>query len=301
MNELRTPWYETYRIGFFIAKSAEGISPETVKDYSRSFGYFGEWLKDQDVPTSTELKAFFAWLRERPNGLDSERKLSPKTIFNAWVALKSFFRWYAEETGANNPMAKVAAPKVPETVIEPLTQDEITAMIKACEYAKPTQRAGQRAFTKRRPTAARDRAIVLMLLDAGLRATELCNLRVDDLDLESGKVLIKKGKGGKGRIVYVGRAARKALWRYLSKRKVKPSDPLFATTDDRSLDRSRLRHLLDNLGERANVVDLHPTVCATPSPPNFCETEGTFLDSSGCLGTVRSKWLGDTPPLPKQT
>jgi hypothetical protein len=42
MGELRTPWYETYRRGFFIAKSAEGISPETVKDYSRSFGYFGE-------------------------------------------------------------------------------------------------------------------------------------------------------------------------------------------------------------------------------------------------------------------
>ncbi len=284
MAELDTSWYATYRTGFFIAKQAEGISQETVRDYTRGFDYFAEWLKDGGLPTSTDLKAFFAWLRERPNGLDPSRKLSPKTVYNAWVSLKAFFRWYAEETGSDNPMAKVPAPKVPEPVIDPLTHDEVKAIIKACEYARPTQREGQRAFVKRRPTAARDRAIVLVLLDAGLRATELCILRIDDVDLDSGKLFVRKGKGGKGRIVYVGKATRKALWRYLSKRKAKPTDPLFVTTNERPLDRNHLRHLLCNLGERAGVANLHPHRLRHTFATEFLRNGGNLLELQRLLG-----------------
>lgn len=284
MHEQQTSWYATYRTGLFIAKQAEGISQETVQDYTGSLGYFAEWLKDGGLPSPTDLKAFFAWLPERPNGLDSDRKLSPKTVYNAWVSLKAFFRWYAEETGADNPMAKVPAPKVPETVIDSLTQDEVAAVIKACEYARSTQRAGQRAFAKRRPTAARDRAIVLTLLDAGLRAAELCNLSIDDVDLDSGKLFVRKGKGGKGRIVYVGKAARKALWRYLSKRKAKPTDPLLVTSDERPFDRDRLRQLLCNLGERAGVANLHPHRLRHTFATEFLQNGGNLLGLQRLLG-----------------
>ena len=75
----------------------------------------------------------------------------------------------------------------------------------------------------RRPSANRDQAIVLMLLDTGLRATELCSLIINDVDLKTGKVTIRHGviggaKGGKGRTVYLGKVARKAVWRYLASR-----------------------------------------------------------------------------------
>jgi integrase/recombinase XerD len=284
VTELRAPWYATYRTGFFIAKSAEGISKETVLDYTRSLGYFEEWLGDRDVPSASDLKAFFAWLRERPCGLGTGRKLSPKTVYNAWVALKSFFRWYGQETAADNPMTRVPAPKVPETVIEPLTQEQIASIVRSCDYAKSTQRPGQRAFVRRRPTASRDRAIVLVLLDAGLRASELCALRVDDLDLDIGKLLVRKGKGGKGRIVYVGRATRRALWRYLSKRKSGASDPLFITSDGRPFDRDRLRHLLDNLGDRSGVASLHPHRLRHTFATEFLRNGGNLLGLQRLLG-----------------
>lgn len=67
--------------------------------------------------------------------------------------------------------------------------------------------------------AHRDQAILFVLVDTGLRAMELCSLRIGNVDLRSGKVEIKHGvlggaKGGKGRTVYLGKASRRALWRY---------------------------------------------------------------------------------------
>jgi len=75
----------------------------------------------------------------------------------------------------------------------------------------------------RRPTARRDRAIILTLLDTGLRASELVSLGVENVDLKTGKIHVDHGvaggaKGGKGRTVYLGKVARKAVWRYLADR-----------------------------------------------------------------------------------
>jgi len=81
----------------------------------------------------------------------------------------------------------------------------------------------RRKFTMRRPTARRDRAIILTLLDTGLRASELCSLRIGDVDLKSGKVIVRHGvggrsKGGKGRTVFMGKSTCRVVWRYLADR-----------------------------------------------------------------------------------
>jgi integrase/recombinase XerD len=86
----------------------------------------------------------------------------------------------------------------------------------------------------RRATGRRDQAIIMTLLNAGLRASELSALKVGDVDLKRGKVLVKHGRlggatGGKGRIVYLGKAARRAVWRYLAVREggEEPESPLY--------------------------------------------------------------------------
>lgn len=75
----------------------------------------------------------------------------------------------------------------------------------------------------RRTTARRDQAIILTLLDTGLRASELCSLTVGEVDLRTGRVDVKHGRaggaeGGKGRGVYLGKATRRSVWRYLAER-----------------------------------------------------------------------------------
>ena len=113
-----------------------------------------------------------------------------------------------------------------------------------------------------RPTAKRDRALVLLLLDSGLRVSEVCRLNVEDVNLETGEVFVQpfgSGRKTKSRHVYIGKASRQAIWLYLAKREdVYPDDPLFLTKQNRPMNRHNTRHLLRRLGERANVNNCHP-------------------------------------------
>jgi integrase/recombinase XerD len=63
-------------------------------------------------------------------------------------------------------------------------------------YSREAQTEERHKFIMRRPSANRDQAIVLTLVDTGLRATELCSLTVDDVDLKSGRVTVKHGLTG---------------------------------------------------------------------------------------------------------
>ncbi len=70
---------------------------------------------------------------------------------------------------------------------------------------------------------ARDRAIILMLLDTGLRASELCSLKAGDVDMHTGKAEVKHSvqggaKGGKGRMVFLGKSVKRVIWGYLASR-----------------------------------------------------------------------------------
>ncbi len=110
----------------------------------------------------------------------------------------------------------------------------------------------------------RDRAIILLLLDIGLRPWELCALSLDDVDLKTGQILVRGGptggaKGGKSRMVYGGNAVRRSLWRYLVTRYDKDNEraPLF-TANPRSLNRDSLRHLVARLGGVAQIRKCHP-------------------------------------------
>jgi integrase/recombinase XerD len=140
----------------------------------------------------------------------------------------------------------------------------------------------------RRPSSNRDQAIVLMLLDTGLRATELCSLIINDVDLKTGKVTIRHGvaggaKGGKGRTVYLGKVARKAVWRYLASREDgDDSDaPLFISHADRAFNKDSLRVLINRLGDRAEIKKAYPH--------KFRHTFAiTYLRSGGDVFTLQS-------------
>jgi integrase/recombinase XerD len=61
----------------------------------------------------------------------------------------------------------------------------------------------------------RDQALFLFLLDTGARATETTNINLDDINLRTGEILIRSGKGGKPRKVFIGKITRKAIRAYL--------------------------------------------------------------------------------------
>jgi len=188
-----------------------------------------------------------------------------KTIRNIWVTLSSFFSWKKMEFQIENPVKNILAPKFPKTVTEPYTQDEFERMIKACTYSREAETVRRKRFVMRRPTANRDRAIILALLDTGIRASEFCALKVGNFDAKTGRLEIRQGetggaKGGKGRIVYLGKTARHVVWRYLADREDGDDamTPLFIASQNHVFTPNNLRHLVKRIAARCDVKNVYP-------------------------------------------
>lgn len=256
--------------GFLNYKTAEGLSERTVESYQRQLQKWQEYMgKNKEVAkiTTSELTGYLNWLRNEyvPHSFGSAKeRLSPKTVRNVWVTLSSFFTWAAREFKIPNPMKDVPAPRFKSPPVKPFTQAEVELMLKVCMYSREVKPGNRRAFVMRLPNGHRDQAIILILLDAGLRAMELCSLRVKNVDLKTGKVEIQHGyeggaKGGKGRIVYLGKAARRAIWRYLAERQDgdDPSAYLFEARYNRPFNPNSLRQLIASIAERAGVADAY--------------------------------------------
>jgi integrase/recombinase XerD len=281
--------------GFLQYKSAEGLAPVTVSGYERDLKLWIEYQGDMNIlrVESTSILAFLNYLRtdyvpRRITG-NNTKKLAPKTVYNIYVSLASFFTWASREFNLSNPLKNIPRLRVPEDPpVEPFKKEEIERLIKACDFCVEAATERRRKFVMQRFTAKRDKAIVLTLLDTGLRASELCALRVEDVDMKSGKVNVRAGeegkaKGGKGRVVYIGKSARRFLWRYLVDRDDgnDPDAPLFTGKFNRAFNRDALRQLINALGAKAGIKKCHPH--------RFRHTFAiTYLRSGGDIFTLKA-------------
>ena len=256
--------------GFIQYKAAKGLSPTTLRSYGHDLKLWLEYTGDKPVNwiKTPAVRDYFVWLRTEyvPRRITGDRRaLSGKTIRNFYISLSAFFTWASQEFDLPSPIKSIPTPKFEEPPIEPFTKEEVEALLKACEFSKEVQPMDRRRFTMRRATGRRDQAIILTLLNTGLRASELSALKVGDVDLKTGKVQIRHGraggaKGGKGRIVYLGKAARRAMWRYLAERTdgEDAEAPLFLVKYERPMNKNALRLVINHLGEKAGVKKCHP-------------------------------------------
>lgn len=256
--------------GFVNYKTAEGLSLRTVAGYQ---DLLEDWVKyTGDMPVSkvrpSDISNYLNYMRTEyvPRRLSGDtRPLAPKTLRNFYITFASFFTWASKELGVDNPVKEIPAPRFQRNPVNPFTQEELQRMLKACLYAREAAPSNRRRFVMRRHTANRDEAIILTLVDSGLRASELCSLKIEDFDPKRGALVIKHGveggaKGGKGRTVYLGKTARSAVWRYLAGREdgEEPGAPLFVVFRSRPFTRSSLEHLIKRIGDRAGVKNAYP-------------------------------------------
>jgi integrase/recombinase XerD len=238
--------------GFLLYRAGAG-SINTMKDYRNTLRKWLALVGDVDTGelAPEHVRRFLYHLR-------IEEELAPKTVKNAWIAMSAFFTWLEGELGVEHVIRryKIKMPAAQSREIIPLAKADLRRLLLACERTAEWEGKKRAGSTTLRATRIRDRAIVLVLLDTGLRAAELCALCIGDVDMKSGAVQVRHGKGDKGRTVYLGNVAREALWRYVAKRRdARPGDPLFATTRHGSMDRNALRKLLLSAGKRAEIVE----------------------------------------------
>ena len=180
---------------------AENKSPRTIRTYNEAIDQLATFLENNGMPTTVSnvrrehVESFIADLLAR---------FKPATASNRYRALQSFFKWAAIEGEIEaSPMAKMNPPRVPEDPPEILSAEQLRRLLKACS---------SRAVEDRR-----DFAIVTMLIDTGMRRSELASLNLDDVDFAIGVVVVRQ-KGGSQRASPFGRKAAQALDRYLRAR-----------------------------------------------------------------------------------
>jgi integrase/recombinase XerD len=264
----------------------EGHSPrtlETRRDTTKKLLWF---LNDRDFDTCSvyELRAFFAYLRtghEDSGGRFGNPRLTkplqPVTIHTFHNHCRSFFKWLAtEEYVQSSPMERIPPPIARPDQIQPFSEQQTDALLAAAKKSRHPRR---------------DAAIVIFLLDTGIRASELCGLTMNDVDLDNRSCKIL-GKGGKKRTLYFGAGAGRALWQYLCEDKRTKDEAVFlsdrGTHAGEHLTRSGLRQLIERLGKVANI---QVTRC---SPHTFRHTFAIeYLRNGGHLFSLK-EILGHT-------
>jgi integrase/recombinase XerD len=256
--------------GFLQYKTAEGPSPRRIEIYVDHLKKWAQFAGDPLVHKTrpVDVRADLAWLATEYKPVrfaKTGQPLSATSVHNVWISLSAFYRWASTELGIENPMLQVAAPKFVVKPVEPFTREEVAALLKACTVSREVRPTDRRAFVTRPYEADRNQAIILVLLDTGLRAGELCALNIGDYVEQTGKLEVKHGRSGrskdrKGRLVYLGKAPRRTVWRYLAKRedRTDPDAPMFLGQHNRRMDRDVLRQVVNKIGRRAQVKHTHP-------------------------------------------
>ena len=244
---------------FTATKQTEGRSRNTVDWYRRMLTRFAKFMdngsgaKLKDV-TLDNARAFVAALQQQttrcadhPMKAEVEGKLSPNTIHCYVRALKAFSTWLHEEGFTSKLIfARLKRPKVAQPVIEILSEQEIRSIV---AIINPKSFLGSRL-----------NVIVLLLLDTGIRASELCGLTLENTHLDDGYIKVV-GKGNKERIVPFGAATKKAILHYLHTFRPEPVhdgiDQLILSIDGTPLTYSGLSQVVRRLGQKAEVPRLH--------------------------------------------
>jgi len=239
--------------GFFLEAGARRLSPNTIRFYRAILVRFQKFF-DADpligAITKADLQRFMISLDH----------LSKKTALGHHAGLSALWRWaLSEELVERNLVREIPAPVPEQHTIIPFTQVEVKALLGAVDKSMPYARLGQRECQHSNPEALRNRVIIYLLLDTGIRASELCGLRVRNLDLKARHVTVM-GKGSKERTIYFSEITAKVIWRYLAQRSDESLDawmfPAWHSTSP--LDARDLYHVLHRIGQRAGVADVHP-------------------------------------------
>lgn len=240
MTPPASPPEEALRLFLQYLAVEKGLADNTIRSYERDVGKLVAFLKAERL---TVARASEEALVRFVHG-QSRAGLSARSLARLLSALRSFFRFLLlSGLVKKDPTARLASPSTWLSLPKVLTLQEAEELLGAPDA--------------RKPEGVRDRAILEVLYGAGLRVTELASLKLAEVNLEEG-FLVCRGKGGKERIVPLGRSAREAVKSYISE--VRPRlarserEELFLSRRGRPFTRQGLWKLLKAYARKAGLA-----------------------------------------------
>lgn len=260
-------WIEIY----LHACRSRNLSGGTIDFYDKKLKVFVQFCHGHEITkinqiTYDHLRQFLITLEQNGH--------RPAGTHCYYRSVKSFLKWYereAEPAGWRNPINKVKAPIIPLEPLDPVRIETINAMLETCKRGNLND--------------ARDRAILLVLLDTGIRLAEFLALNLEDVDPITGTILIRSGKSRKPRNVYLGETSRRILRRYVKERR-DHSRSLWMSQSGERLSETGLRMILRRRAAKAGVP--------VPSPHDFRRAFALERWRAGMDILTLSKLMGHT-------
>jgi site-specific recombinase XerD len=222
---------------FITDRELANRSSRTITSYSVEIGYLKKYLSNQGIHNFEDisvslLKNFFLELGTHRN---------PGGVHLSYRTIKAFINFVCNEYDIErNPIKKV---KIRAHNTEPLPEIPLETVQKLLNVCIG-------------PLEKRNKALVRLMTDSGLRASEITALNIGDVDSETGYIKVLHGKGDKFRTGWIGDKTKKALVAYLSTRDLSnPSEPLFVTDEGRRLTFAGLRQIILRLCHKAVVPE----------------------------------------------
>ena len=235
------------------------ISPQTpshIHQKRQRLNRFVSWCEAQSISdleevTANTVKGFIVYLQEHILGEEEKRAryrgktLSPISILGYTRVVRSFFNWCEKEgllDGRPNPIKRLPRIKIPKKVIQAYSPDALHSVLEECDTSSPI---GFRNYT-----------IFLLLVDTGIRVSELSKLQLIDIHDDYIKVF---GKFSKEREVGVSPTTSRALWKYVHqfRKPVKEDEQrVFLSSAGTPLHPKSLWFIINNISKQAGVTNI---------------------------------------------
>ncbi len=221
--------------------SERGLADNSLHAYRRDLEDLESFLGSRELTLSSAgADDFRAYLQSQ-----TRQRKSTKTVARRLAAIRVFLRYQtAQGDDKQNILQQLERPKPERDLPKILSKAQVKQLINAPD--------------PRSPLFARDVAILELLYSSGLRATELCDLKLRDVNTSVGCVRVM-GKGMKERIVPLGRAALEAIGRYLNEYRPNfdkhQSDRLFLSRTGKPLERIALWMLVEKYGRKSGLLN----------------------------------------------
>ena len=215
------------------------------------------WPGVRDI-TADHIEDYFAYLQGRTRWFGERTYAEPKKLSKGHInaqyrRLHRFFKWLVERGYADeNPLIHIESPSLDEKTVPVVTEDQMRDLLTLADPALARTPA-------HRFRLVRDRALLYTFWDTPGRLAEIAKLRLEDLDLTDGTLLVM-GKGRKERRMPIGDAARSVIWDYLQEREalMPRTRGLWVSEQGEALLPNGICQILKRLARRAGIVNMHP-------------------------------------------
>jgi len=218
----------------------DGLSRNTLESYRLDLSAFSLWLAEQQKSLLTvdqaDIQQYLA---------DKFAHYKPRSISRLIASLRRFYRFLVRENKISlDPSIQIKSPKLPRSLPQSLSEDEVLALLQAPDDSDPI--------------GLRDRAMLELLYACGLRVSELVGIKATEVSVHDSVVRVT-GKGSKTRLVPMGEAAADWISRYLRvARSVilqqRLSDALFVNSRGEAMTRQAFWYLIKRYALMAGIV-----------------------------------------------